>query len=223
MSIVGLSEARRILGDAVIGPEEIAAALDADPLASLSDDERHQVRRVPFDAAALEAARADGEMLVLRIPRHAGQPLTMLALATLFGGSVDPKVHRGVGYSLRDEWTIDTQPFAGAETPVAGWYLVHQRLLPATCNRLYREQDGLLATLPGGNGRPRRRSAIEIAYDTLLWQRARGSRLLPDAWDWSRTPSRSSAAAWASRPPTAASTSSARKSAWPRAAAPRWW
>jgi hypothetical protein len=189
MTLQGLTDARRLLGDAVLGPEEIGAALGGDALADLTAAERTAVERIPFDTPALNAARPAGEMLVLRIPRLGGAPITLLSLAARLSGALDPKVHTGVGYSLRDEWTIDTQPFAGAETPVAGWYLVHQRLLPATCNRLYREQDGLLATLPGGNGRPRRRSAIEIAYDTLLWQRARGSRLLADVWDWSRTPS----------------------------------
>ena len=189
MTIQGLSDARRLLDGAVLGPEEIAAALGGDPLADLTATERPAVERIPFDAKALEAARGSGEMLVLRIPRLAGAPLTMLSLGARLAGGLDPKVHKGVGYSLRDEWTIDTQPFAGAETPAAGWYLVHQRPLPATCNRLYRVQDTVLAALPAGNGRPPRRSAIEVAYDTLLWQRAHGTRLLADAWDWSRTPS----------------------------------
>jgi hypothetical protein len=32
-----------------------------------------------------------------------------------------------------------------------------------------------------------RRSAVEIAYDTLLWFRTHGERLLPASWDWSRS------------------------------------
>lgn len=189
MSIQGLDDARHILGSAVLGPEEIAAALGSDPLSGLTGVERSVVDRLPFDRTALAQAQAAGEMLVLRIARVANAPLTLLALGARLQGALDPKVHRGVGYSLRDEWTIDTQPFAAAETCTTGWYLVHQHLLPDTCNRLYRLQDAVLATLPCGSGRPRRRSAIEIAYDTLLWQRARGARLLADAWDWSRTPS----------------------------------
>jgi len=189
MTIHGLDDARRILGAAVLGPEEIVAALGSDPFTALTAEERARVERVPFDATALAQARVAGEMLVLRTARVDGAPLTLLTLGARLAGALDPKVHRGVGYSLRDEWTIDTQPFAADETCVTGWFLVHQRLLPATCNRLYRLQDAVLAALPGGDGRPRRRSAIEIAYDTLLWQRARGTRLLADGWDWSRTPS----------------------------------
>jgi len=189
MTIHGLDDARRILGPAVLGPEEVTAMLGAGALGDLTATERSAVERIPFDRATLEAARS-GDMLVLRLGRHGGQPLTMMALTTALGGGFDPRVHRGVGYSLRDEWTIDTQPFATQETCEAGWYLVRRTLLPATCNRLYRLQDDLLSALPDGQlRRPRRRSAIEIAYDTLLWHRARGERLLADAWDWSRTPS----------------------------------
>jgi hypothetical protein len=189
MTIQGLADARRLLGPAVLGPEEITAALSTDPLAGLTAEEHAAVGRVPFDVAALEGARAAGEMLVLRLARLGDAPLTLLSLAERLTGALDPRVHRGVGYSLRDEWTIDTQPFAHTETCVTGWYLVHQRVLPATCNRLYRAQDAVLAALPGGNDRPRRRSAIEIAYDTLLCHRTRGIPLLADTWDWSRTPS----------------------------------
>jgi hypothetical protein len=189
VTIQGLNDARRILQSAVLGPEEVATVLGVDPLEDLTAGERAQVQRVPFDSTALEQARAAGEMLVLRVARTADAPLTLLTLGARLTGALDPKVHRGVGYSLRDEWTIDTQPFAATETCTTGWFLVHQRLLPSTCNRLYRLQDTVLAALPGGNGRSRRRSAIEIAYDTLLWQRARGARLLTDGWDWSRTPS----------------------------------
>lgn len=191
MTIHGLDDARRILGSALLGPEEVSAALGASVLDGFTPAERTAVERLPFDASTLETARAAGEMLVLRVPRRAGQPLTMLALASALGGGLDPKVHRGVGYSLRDEWTIDTQPFATSETCEAGWYLVRRQLLPATCNVLYRVQDEILARLPAGvAGRPHRRSAIEMVYDTLLWRHARSERLLADdTWDWSRTPS----------------------------------
>ena len=62
--------------------------------------------------------------------------------------------------------------------------------LPATLNRGYRDQDDVLAALgPESPGVPRRRSAVEIAWDTLLWQRARDERLLATSWDWSRSES----------------------------------
>ena len=190
LTIEGLADASALLGSAVIGPAELEQALGYDPIALLSSDERPLVARVPFSRADLEQARTDGEMLVLRVPRDPAGPLTMLALAGRLAGGLDPKVHTGVGYSLRDEWTIDTQPFATADTCSAGWWLVRRAPLRTTCNRMYRAQDDALATLgPVVEGRPRRRSAVEIAFDTLVWQRVRGERLLADAWDWSRSPS----------------------------------
>lgn len=188
-TIAGLAEATAILGH-VLGPAELTAALGYDPLPLLTDHERSAVARVPFGRADLERARADGELLVLRVPRDSNGPLTMLALARRLQGGLDPRVHKGVGYLLRDEWTIDTQPFATAETCAAGWCLVRREPLPATRNRGYRAQEEVLDGLPApADGRPRRRSAVEIAYDTLCWHRTHGERLLADAWDWSRSPS----------------------------------
>ncbi len=184
--VAGLVDARRILAGAVLGPEELRAALGFDALEGLAGSERAAVSRVPFGAAELERAKADGEMLVLRLARGPEGPLTMLGLATRLGG-IDPRAHKGVGYMLRDEWTIDDQPFATTETCTAGWWLVRREPVPATLNRTYREQDAALG--PAAPDRPRRRSAAEIAFDTLCWHRAHGERLLAHVWDWSRSPS----------------------------------
>jgi hypothetical protein len=190
LTIQGLADAAAALGDAVLGPEELAPALGFDPLSVLTSEERAAVGRVPFTSRELDQARDDGAFLVLRVPRDPEQPLTMLALAERLQGGLDPKVHKGVGYSLRDEWTIDTQPFAINDVCTAGWWLVRRTPLSGTLNRGYRAQDDVLAGLGGAqNDRPARRSAVEIAYDTLLWHRVRGERLLADAWDWSRSPS----------------------------------
>jgi hypothetical protein len=185
-----LDAAVRALDGAVLGPQEIAGALGFDPLAALTPDERAAVDTVPFSTSDLATAREQHEILVLRIPRDAAGLLTMLRLAERLAGGLDPKVHQGVGYLLRDEWTIDAQPFATRETCAAGWYLVRRDLLPATLNCGYREQDAVLAALgPTRPGVARRRSAIEIAWDTLLWRCARDEHLLADGWDWSRSES----------------------------------
>src|SRR2546427_5370907 len=141
MEIAGLDEGSRLLAGAVLGPREIAAALAFDPFAVLTEAERPAVARIPFGAADLERARVEGEMLVLRLARDPEGPLTMLRLAARLDGGLDPKVHKGVGYLLRDEWTIDEQPFAAAETCRTGWWLVRREPLPATLNRGYREPD----------------------------------------------------------------------------------
>jgi len=183
--IEGLDAARRQLGDAVLGPREVGAQLGFDPLAVLTPAERAAVVRVPFGTAELERAHADGELLVFRVPRDPDGPLTMLRLAARLHGGIDPAAHKGSGYLLRPEWTIDDQPFATEETCTAGWWLVRRAPLPATLNKTYAAQDAALGAASGA--RPRRRSAPEIAYDTLLWHRLHGERLLADAWDWSRS------------------------------------
>ena len=190
MPVVSLDEARAALGGAMLGPQEIAAALGFEPLESLTADERRAVGEIPFSAGQLGSARANAELLVLRVPRDPEGPLTMLRLAERLAGGLDPKVHRGVGYLLRDEWTIDAQPFATSETCAPGWYLVRREPLPATFNLGYRAQDEVLSGLgPTRPGVPRRRSGIEIAWDTLLWQRAHDEHLLARGWDWSRSES----------------------------------
>ncbi len=190
MTIAGLDHAITALPGAVLGPREIEIALGVDPLAGLAAADRAAAETVPFGPADLAKAKADGELLVLRIATLADGPLTMLKLAERLAGGLNPKVHQGVGYQLRDEWTIDTQPFATTETCTTGWYLVRREALPATSNLGYRAQDAVLEQLgPTRPGVPRRRSAVEVAYDTLLWHRARGERLLAGAWDWSRSPS----------------------------------
>jgi hypothetical protein len=183
--IAGLDAATRALGGAVLGPRELAAGLGFDPVSVLTPAERAAAARVPFTPADLERARAEGELLVLRIPRDPDGPLTVLRLAARLEGGLDPAVHKGAGYLLRPEWTIDDQPFAAAETCAAGWWLVRRAPVPATLNRSYADQEVALGPAPAD--RPRRRSAPEIAFDTLCWQRAHGERLLAGAWDWSRS------------------------------------
>lgn len=185
--IAGLDAATKALGGSVLGPRELENALGFDPLTSLDASATAAVGRIPFSPAELDAARAVGELLVLRVARDSEGPLTMQRLVARLGGGLDPKVQKGVGYMLRPEWTIDDQPFATTEVPVVGWWLVRRDPLPATLNRAYEGQEQALANVAATAGRPKRRSAVEIAFDTLCWQRAHGERLLGKAWDWSRS------------------------------------
>jgi hypothetical protein len=187
VDIEGLDAAARMLGGAVLGPRELRAALGFDPLAVLGADERAAVARVPFGEPEMAGAAAEGAMLVLRVPRSPEGPLTLLALAARLADGLDARARSGVGYLLRSEWTVDDQPFAAAETCAAGWWLVRREPLPATLNRSWAEQEALLGD--GSPGRPPRRSAVEIGFDTLCWQRVHGERLLADRWDWSRSQS----------------------------------
>lgn len=188
MTIVGLDKARTLLDGAVLGPAEIQRALGFDPLAVLDDRERAEVSRLPFTDDELKAAQSAGSLLVLRVARDPSGPITMLRLAERIGNALDPKVHKGVGYQLRDEWVIDGQPFAEQEAPVTGWRLVSRLPDTRTLGKTYRLQDRAVESLTKSTTRcPVRRSAVEIAWDTLLWREVSGHHLLSAHWDWSRT------------------------------------
>jgi hypothetical protein len=188
MTVAGLDEARTLLDGAVIGPAEIERALGFDPLAVLDAPERAEVSRLPFSDDELKAAQATGSLLVLRVARDPSGPITMLRLAERLGNALDPKVHKGVGYQLRDEWVIDGQPFAEEETPVTGWRLVTRVPDARTLGKTYRLQEAAMASLALSTTRcPVRRSAVEIAWDSLLWREVSGHHLLSAHWDWSRT------------------------------------
>jgi hypothetical protein len=184
-SATTIAEARSIFGPFLLGPDDVARALAA-PASTTAD-----AASVPYERSTLESARARGDILVYRVETDGAAPLTVLRLLERFPETVQPQLLKGVGYQLKDEWTVSGEPFAGADTCRRGWRLVHGSPLPSTCNRSYEQQDAELARYAGSlglAGRLGRRSAVEIVYDTILLRRAHGMRLLERAWDWSRTP-----------------------------------
>lgn len=183
-------EAREIFGDAMLAPEDVGRALDVD-VGALAADAPQLLTTIPYDLPVLRAARDRGELLVFRVPADAEGPLTVLRLAARFPGAIQAKLMKGVGYLLKDEWTLDQEPFASRDTCRLGWRLVCREPIAATRNLSYELQDAALARYAvsvGLAGALSRRSGIEIVYDTLLLDRAHGLRLLADAWDWSDTP-----------------------------------
>jgi hypothetical protein len=181
MSGTSPDEAQRIFGSDCIGPSEIGTVLAADLLASLSDDERAVVGHVPFDREALMRAADEGMMLVLRTPRApGGERLTVSALAARFPGS-------DRSASQEPPW-FSREAFAREDVCRLGWTLVDKDPQSETRNLSYVEQDAELARRSERLGSSlRRRSAVEIVYDTLLYALARGERLLETRWDWSST------------------------------------
>jgi hypothetical protein len=182
-----IAEARDLFGACFLGPEDVGRVLDADPKRLAGGAE---IDQVPYPRAALEAARVRGDVLVFRTPTDGRAPLTVMRLAERFAETVQPQLLKGVGYQLKDEWTVAQEPFASADTCRSGWRLVHAVPVPTTCNLSYEQQTleldryaeslGLLGSLT-------RRSAIEAVYDTIVLARARGTRLLERAWDWTAT------------------------------------
>jgi hypothetical protein len=185
-----LAEARTLFGDDVLAPDDVARALGTDR-ARLAGGDATLLAQVPYDTATLRRARERGHLLVFRTPTDGDAPLTVLRLLERFPGSIQAKLLKGVGYMLKDEWTLDQEPFANLDTCRAEWRLVHREPVPETLNLSYALQESALARYAatvGLAGTLRRRSGIAMVYDTILFARARGLRLLERTWDWSDTP-----------------------------------
>jgi hypothetical protein len=171
------TEARSVLGRDVLGAAEVQSVFGAPPA----------VPALPFVRTDLEAAAQRGEMLVLRVGAAAADPpLTILEMLRRFPDAFDARYLRKVGYQLKDEWGIELEPRAGTDTCTTGWALVRKEVLAEACNLIYDDQACALQGYAAQVGAAvRRRSAVEIVYDTLLYFRARDARLLQRTWDWS--------------------------------------
>lgn len=176
---VDLGAARRVLGGDVLGPDEVrdvfGVVVSAPP--------------PPYSVAELEFAAQGGEALIFHIDRDTSGPLTLQRLIERFPDAFDPRLLQKTGYQLKDDWGIELEPLAKTETCATGWVLVRKEILGVTRNLAYGEQDAVLAR-DAANERSvvsvlRRRTAIEIAYDLILYHRARRERLLHQTWDWS--------------------------------------
>src|ERR1051325_2922511 len=173
MAGLAVNEAMRIFGADCIGPNELAVVFSSDP-------SRGEITEVPFDRDLLMRAADEGMMLVLRVPRDAADAsLTALALATRSPGR---------DATAGSEPWFARETFAVTETCRLGWALVDKHPPSDTTNLSYVEQDEELARRSESFGAAlRRRSAVEILYDTLVYAAARGERLLESQWDWSST------------------------------------
>lgn len=183
MPIVTLEEARRVLGDDVLGPQEVERVYGGMPRELLDAP-------IGMTREQLLAARQAGEMLILRVARGADDgPLTVLQMIERYPQAFDNKLLAQMGYQLKDDWGITLEPRAATDTCETGWALVRKTILEESRNLSYEEQDATLWAYADSVGVPpatiRRRSAVEAVYDTVLYHAARGVRLLEKTWDWS--------------------------------------
>jgi hypothetical protein len=171
-----LETAQRIFGDDLLGPEEICAALGAGPRILERAHADGSFDRVPFPPDWLGRAADQGMILTLRLACVGDAPLTLGGLATHFPQGADP--------APADAW-FEREPFA-LETCRPGWALFEKRPFAASRNLTYPQQTEALAERAAWFRMPlRRRTAVEIVYDTLLHAAIHGERLLVDEWDWS--------------------------------------
>jgi hypothetical protein len=176
-----VEEARAILGDDVLGPEEVAAAFG---------HASKTIVPIEFTTDQLHAARRAGAMLVLRAAHlDDNTALTLVQMVHRFPSAFDQGLLRKMGYQLRDDWGIELEPLAATETCAVEWALVRKQILDDSRNLAYEEQDAAMQRYADSLRVParaiRRRTAVEAVYDTLLYFAARGIRLLENTWDWS--------------------------------------
>jgi len=170
MQSASIERARRIFGADVLGAEEVAgvfgATASAVPALSVPED-------------LLMRAADEGMMLVLRVPSAAGGvPLTIEELA---------KRLSTIAADVGTAW-FSAERFA-RDTCRLGWALVDKQPFSESRNLSYPEQEAELAKRGEHVGAAlRRRTAVEIVYDTLLYATVRGERLLATDWDRSSTP-----------------------------------
>jgi hypothetical protein len=178
--MVAVEEARAVLGDDVLGPEEVAAAFG---------HASKTIVPIEFTSEQLRAARRAGEMLVLRVAHLTDNTaLTLMQMVHRFPAAFDQRLLRQMGYQLKDDWGIELEPLAATETCAVEWALVRKHILDESRNLAYEEQAVALQryaeTLRVPANAVRRRTAVEAVYDTILYSVTRGVRLLENTWDW---------------------------------------
>jgi len=183
-----IQEAQELMGEDFYGPEEIQKAFGVE----LREEE---IPPQPFSRQELEHFREEGCFLTLRIDHDQDDnPLTIKQLKTLYGVDSDypeTRIFYNQDWYERPE---NLDPFFTHETPRVQWALVKKEILKDSTNKNYQAQEGLLDQYRQGqqphlegDHQIQRREAVDIAYDLILAFRARGQKLLPDNWDWSKT------------------------------------
>ena len=194
---IEFDEAREIFGKDFLGPEAIQTTFGVE----LTPDELKKVEDVPFTREELEQAKQLGMMLVLRVPRlgegKTERPLTIDSVRELFtkGDSLgDPKKKKQkVFYGKKGESWYDNEKFVTQDTPKLGWGLVMKSVLPDSLSKNWDQQEEVLKKWAKDNNIDptlvKRRTPVEIAYDTLIYYGANKESLLEDKYDWTEVQS----------------------------------
>src|SRR3989344_464106 len=140
-------------------------------------------------------------MLVLRVPRlgegKSDLPLTMDSVRELFakGDTLgDPKKKKKkIFFGQKGTSWYDKEKFATQDTPKFGWGLVTKFVLPESLSQNWDEQEKILKKWAKDNkidpATVKRRTPVEIAYDTLIYYGANKESLLEDKYDWTEVQS----------------------------------
>ena len=190
---IEFDEAREIFGKDFLGPEAIQTTFGVE----LSADELKEVEDIPFTREELEQAKQLGMMLVLRVPRlgegKTERPLTIDSARELFtkGDTLgDPKKKKKkMFYRSKGDGWFDKEKFATQDTPKLGWGLVMKSVLPDSLSKNWDQQEEVLKKWAKDNNIDptlvKRRTPVEIAYDTLIYYGENKESLLENRYDWS--------------------------------------
>ena len=186
---IDFREVQEILGKDFIGPEAIETTLGI----KLSPEELEQVENIPFTREELEQAKELGMLLVLRVPHDKDkQPLTLNRMREILAGEDklgDPKKKKSkLIYSQPGEGWYNNEAFATGSVTGFGWGLAKKEVLQESLSKNWDEQEEILKKWAGKNNIDpqaiRRRTPIEVAYDTMLYYGANKETLLEGTYDW---------------------------------------
>jgi len=190
---IEFEEVKEIFGKDFLGPEAIKTTYGVE----LTPDELQEIENIPFTIEELEQAKQLGMMLVLRVPRlgegKTERPLTIDSARELFtkGDTLgDPKKKKQkVFYDKKGESWYDNEKFVTQDTPKLGWGLVMKSVLPDSLSKNWDQQDEVLKKWAKDNNIDptlvKRRTPVEIAYDTLIYYGENKESLLENRYDWS--------------------------------------
>ena len=130
-------EAKELLGEDLIGPEEIEKTWGFRP---------DEIPEVPFSREELERAKEMGQMLVLRVERTGdGKPMSLEAMNAILAKRWE-KEKKGGFLNTAEGWrdrVTGSKDFAEV-VPRSGWALVGKDLLPESTSKNYLEQTEII-------------------------------------------------------------------------------
>jgi len=137
VSGIEFQEARELLGEDLIGPEEIEKTWGVRP---------EEIPDIPFSREELERAKEMGQMLVLRVDRtEDGKPMSMEAMNTILAKRWEKEKKGGLlntAEGWRDKVT-GSKDFSEV-APRAGWALISKELLKDSTSKNYIEQTDVI-------------------------------------------------------------------------------
>lgn len=181
-------EARELFGKDFLGPE---AALKTFGV-SLTPEEIKTIERIPFSKAELEKAKELGMMLVLRVSHDKeGKPLTINRMREVLAGedklgNPDKKKQK-LFYRQPGEGWYNEEAFA-KQAANLGWGLAMKAILEESRSKNWDEQEKVMQEWAKKNNLDpksiRRRTPVEVTYDTLAYYGANKETLLEKDYDW---------------------------------------